>query len=254
MRGDRALRQLEEVRESKVRHSTKNCLWCTGRCTDGKVSFGGTSPDSCSRGIPLDSSPQGKKTFSTSCDMMGRYANRQHFTVVVSKLTRRRLRTAALGNEQVPVAVSGSPVRDPRWEAKRLATGVHEYPEGCRDIDWCLLTPTCGPHGTCIDGLYNYTCSCAPGYHSVFASNGETCVEVSECDAWREAAACSPKTCIDRENGFPCTCPSDYLTVDYDADKERCEREACGIVPVSEYATHNTTLEISFGGGLGVHR
>ena len=91
-------------------------------------------------------------------------------------------------------------------------------------------------------------CSCALGYHSVSASNGETCVEVNECDEWREAPACSPGTCIDIVNGFPCT--SDYLTVDHDADKERCEREECGIVPVSQYATHNTTSKISFEGVL----
>ena len=96
-------------------------------------------------------------------------------------------------------------------------------------------------------GLFS-PCSRALGYHSVFASNGEACVEVNEGNAWRKAVACSRGTYIDKVNGFPGTCPSDYLTVDHDADKERCEREACGIVPVSEYATHNFTSKISFEG------
>ena len=39
-----------------------------------------------------------------------------------------------------------------RWEAKCLVTGAHEYPEGCRDIDGCLVTPTCRPQNTCVDG------------------------------------------------------------------------------------------------------
>ena len=67
-------------------------------------------------------------------------------------------------------------------------------PEGCRDIDWCLVTLTCRQHGTCVDGLHTYTRSCALGNHSVSASNGEFCVEVNECEAWWGAAACSPGT------------------------------------------------------------
>ena len=147
-------------------------------------------------------------------------------------------------------SLGGSHVGDTHSEAKRLATGAHEYTEGCKDIDWCLVTLACGPHA---DGLDSYICSCALGYHSVSASNGETCVEVNECDAWREAAAYSPATCIDRVNGFPCTCPSGYLTVNHDADKERCEREVCEVRSSFQVCHSQHHIEDSFRGCRGVH-
>ena len=112
-------------------------------CTDCSVSFGGASPYSCSLGITLDGSPQSRKTSSASCHVMGRYTNRQHDTVLVCKVTKRRLRSAALVSKPVPVvkhgelvprkglsgsSVARSPVGDIRWEAKRRAAGVQEYP------------------------------------------------------------------------------------------------------------------------------
>ena len=57
-------------------------------CPDCKVYFGGTLLYSCSLGPTLDGSPHGSKTFNAGCDMMGRYANRHHYTVVVCRLTK----------------------------------------------------------------------------------------------------------------------------------------------------------------------
>ena len=162
------------------------------------------------------------------------YANLHHYTAVVCREPKRRLRMAALLSEQVPVAkseesgpykcsgssVDVSPVGNPRWEAKCLATGAREYPEGCGDIDWCLGTPT-------------FSC------HYASTNDGKTCVEVNECDAWCGAAACSPVTCIDRVNGFLGTCPSGYLVARPDGNEERCEREVCGSAPGFKCATQN---------------
>ena len=40
------------------------------------------------------------------------------------------------------------------------------------DIDDCLPNP-CGTHGSCVDGVDNYTCTCHAGYTGVNCQTGE---------------------------------------------------------------------------------
>ena len=104
-------------------------------CTVCQVYFGGKLPYSRSLGHTLDGSPQGSKTFTASCARTGRHMNRHHNTAVVCQKPKRRLRSAVLLSEQVPVAKYGELVPykclsvssvarsqggDPRWLASQL--------------------------------------------------------------------------------------------------------------------------------------
>ncbi|KAI8493268.1 hypothetical protein Bbelb_292720 [Branchiostoma belcheri] len=70
---------------------------------------------------------------------------------------------------------------------------------GDQDIDECLSSPCA--HGTCIDGVASYTCSCENGW------TGNNCnQDIDEC-------ASNPcqlgGTCLDHVNGYSCVCPKE---------------------------------------------
>ena len=124
-------------------------------------------------------------------------------------------------------SVNRSPSGATGFEAQCLATGGYEFSDECRDTDWCLVTPTCGIHGACVDGHLNYTCDCESRFEATATSDtssGETCEEMNECDVWSGAAACSPGSCTNLINRFTCACPTGYRSV-ADHGNDVCERE-----------------------------
>lgn len=106
---------------------------------------------------------------------------------------------------------------------------------------------SCGPHGECV-GHPNRTCSCSPGYHAVPDDEGETCVEINECDELSGTVACAPGTCEDRVNGFSCACPPGFRTTadDHGGEREQCQRVECGAGPVVQHSTRNYTGKVRF--------
>ncbi|XP_078697540.1 uncharacterized protein LOC144925427 [Branchiostoma floridae x Branchiostoma belcheri] len=69
----------------------------------------------------------------------------------------------------------------------------------CADMDDCASSPCV--HGTCTDGVANYTCSCENGW------TGDNCdQEIDDC-------ASDPcqlgGTCLDQMGGYSCVCPKD---------------------------------------------
>ena len=68
-------------------------------------------------------------------------------------------------------------------------------------INECRSNPCL--HGSCIDDIGKYTCSCKPGYTGINCEH-----DINECDS----NPCVRGQCIDRMNAFECKCPwGEYL-------------------------------------------
>jgi Calcium-binding EGF domain len=80
----------------------------------------------------------------------------------------------------------------------------------CVDIDECMARNNpCGPYGTCVNQVGNYTCSCNDGFMlSSIASPSPTCINRNEC---KEGTPCGPNAeCFDNTGSFNCLCLSGY--------------------------------------------
>ena len=48
---------------------------------------------------------------------------------------------------------------------------------------------TCGPHGTCVDGVNSYSCDCDPGFQETDIDVDEVCENLDDCgDCSRDAS------------------------------------------------------------------
>lgn len=88
----------------------------------------------------------------------------------------------------------------------------------CVDLDECAT----GQHrcqSECTNTPGSYSCSCPKG----FASEGDACIDVDECD---DPAVCpAPGTCINTRGSFKCMCPRGFKldkTGTYCTDKDEC--------------------------------
>jgi hypothetical protein len=70
----------------------------------------------------------------------------------------------------------------------------------CQDIDECA-GQSCSNHGSCKDGINQFTCECTAGY------TGTTCQDIDEC----AGQLCSNHgSCTDGINKFTCECTAGY--------------------------------------------
>jgi len=84
------------------------------------------------------------------------------------------------------------------------------------DIDECLSNPC--DHGTCIDGIDQYTCECQSGYE------GEMCDEnIDEC----LSNSCDNGTCKDGINQYTCECNPGYEGEMCDKNIDECLSNTC---------------------------
>ncbi|XP_053372499.1 uncharacterized protein LOC128546249 isoform X2 [Mercenaria mercenaria] len=123
------------------------------------------------------------------------------------------------------------------------------------DGDECLSNP-CQNNATCVDGIIEFTCACAPGYEGITCENdidecephpclnGATCehdideysctcpegfsgvnceIDDDEC----ESSPCQNGTCLDLINGYNCTCVPGYEGVNCEIDIQECDSNPC---------------------------
>jgi len=79
------------------------------------------------------------------------------------------------------------------------------------DIDYCVNT-TCMNGASCVDGLKNYTCSCAVGF------TGNLCE--TDTDGCVNHTCENGGTCVDGVNSYSCICPLEFTG-------DRCESATC---------------------------
>jgi len=100
----------------------------------------------------------------------------------------------------------------------------------CANIDDCA-DHTCGPHGSCVDHVMNYTCECQAGYQQRWdnKTNELICGNVDDCGP----QACGVGDCIDLIDGYKCQCPVGYQEVNEEGDdgslEHTCQAVMCGV-------------------------
>jgi len=98
----------------------------------------------------------------------------------------------------------------------------------CVNVDDCA-DHTCGPRGTCIDKLEDYTCACDAGFEMTtdMTTEEKTCGNINDCGP----DACGVGECIDEVLGYKCKCPSGYEVAMEGTKQETCEAKLCGVPP-----------------------
>jgi hypothetical protein len=111
----------------------------------------------------------------------------------------------------------------------------------CANIDDCA-GHTCGPHGSCVDHLNNYTCDCESGYQQNWDSKTQEllCGNIDDCGP----EACGVGKCEDLVNDYKCICPEGYENFG-DAEEKTCKAKVCGIPPS---VAHADTEPVEMGG------
>jgi len=97
----------------------------------------------------------------------------------------------------------------------------------CVNIDDCAQH-NCGPFGTCVDQLLNYTCKCDRGYEQIKdeESGEKVCGNIDDCGP----EACGLGRCEDLVEDYICHCPTGYEQVNT-GDEKTCQAKICGIPP-----------------------
>jgi hypothetical protein len=116
----------------------------------------------------------------------------------------------------------------------------------CVNVDDCD-DHTCGPHGTCVDHLMNYTCDCSKGYEQTYdnATDELVCGNINDCGP----EACGIGDCIDGVDDYKCQCPTGYEQVDEESTSNpgkfdhTCKAVMCGVPPEIENAA-TTPVEV----------
>jgi len=112
----------------------------------------------------------------------------------------------------------------------------------CANIDDCA-EHTCGPHGSCVDDLMNYTCRCDSGYNQTWNvdTNEFVCGNMNDCGP----QACGVGTCKDLVNSYKCICPVGYEEIG-ELDGKTCNAKVCGTPP---RVAHAATLPVEAAAG-----
>jgi len=97
---------------------------------------------------------------------------------------------------------------------------IWELPYGkCEeDPDECESSP-CQNGATCLDGVNEFTCSCAAGF------GGTVCdIDIDECGS---SPCQNGATCLDGVNEFTCSCAAGFGGTVCDIDIDECESSPC---------------------------
>ena len=52
----------------------------------------------------------------------------------------------------------------------------------CRNVEDCRMH-TCGPRGTCVDGVSSNSCDCDPGFQETDIGGDKVCENIDDCGA-----------------------------------------------------------------------
>jgi len=123
------------------------------------------------------------------------------------------------------------------------ASGAFHGLHICVNIDDCA-GHSCGPHGTCVDGIQKYTCACEEGFETTVLDNGDLfCGNKDDC---APDACGSYGTCIDMISGYTCECQAGYELVDVSDTDKMCEPKACPPLPAIGFSKHLQTVEMKY--------
>jgi len=118
------------------------------------------------------------------------------------------------------------------FETQCEATGHFSPVDQCQNIDDCRVH-TCGPHGTCVDGVNSYSCDCAPGFEETDVDGEKVCGNIDDCGG----VGCGGYgTCVDLVDGYRCQCSSGFEQITQGNDLI-CAAKSCGNVSVANSRT-----------------
>ncbi|XP_053387401.1 microfibril-associated glycoprotein 4-like isoform X1 [Mercenaria mercenaria] len=87
------------------------------------------------------------------------------------------------------------------------------------DIDDCIQG-VCGSHGTCVDGLDSYSCSCKSGFRGMHCeTNIDDCIQ---------GVCGSHGTCVDGLDSYSCSCKSGFRGMHCETNIDDCIQGVCG--------------------------
>lgn len=130
-------------------------------------------------------------------------------------------------------SLDGTPTGESEFTETCQATGSMSAGHVCKDIDWCLDS-RCGFSGTCVDGLYAYTCNCNAGFEvKLLDARWETCAQILECETQRGNDACSPGggACVDGILQYACQCNPGYQSTTNSLGQDSCQAVMCPALP-----------------------
>ena len=92
-----------------------------------------------------------------------------------------RSRTRALS--QRVACGAGYATSETRPRLKHTAKPMRISPvHKCRNVDDCRMH-TCGPRGTCVDGVNSYSCDHDPGFQQTDIDGDKLCENIADCGA-----------------------------------------------------------------------
>ena len=97
-----------------------------------------------------------------------------------------------------------------------LDANSHTCPPGTFNCNECERLAPCD-HGSCIDGVDDYTCVCEQHWM------GKNCDNYNECNT----NPCDHGTCVDGDNDYSCTCEAGYEGKDCDQEIDECAAGPC---------------------------
>lgn len=236
--------------------SAPNVANAIAELTEGDVVFPSLLSYSCLEGYSLDGKITGERVFTMKCDADGKFSGKK------------KCLNVACGEPPAPpnaMMVGGSdqegvfgelfvyrckkgyaleplptdleiipPGGDKTFRVTCQANGVYSALATCKNIDDCI-GHTCGPHGTCVDGIAAFECNCEPGFEQTMRRGEPYCGNVDDCGNHK----CGEHgTCVDQIQGYTCACSLGYH-VKTEGSDSICEPNSCGDMPVIENAEQN---------------
>jgi len=229
---------------------------------EGDVVFPMLSAFMCHEGFSLNGKIDGERTFSTKCEANGKFSGVKKCHNVECGEVPKPPHTEIIQGGDIPMGVFGDifqykcqkgyglealptdleiiqPGGEKQFGVTCQANGQYSAASTCKNVDDCV-GHTCGPHGTCVDGLMKFTCNCEEGFEAVEQNGEPYCGNVDDCGNHK----CGEHgTCVDLISGYTCSCSLGYQPKQEGADTI-CDPNKCGDMPVVENAEHDSSESV----------
>jgi CUB/sushi domain-containing protein len=225
----------------------------------GDVVFPSLLSYSCLEGYSLDGKITGERIFNMKCEKDGKFSGKQLCKNVECGAPPAPEHAIIVKGGDIDVGVFGNLIKykckkgyaleplptdlelippggERKFEVSCQANGQYSAVATCKNIDDCV-GHTCGPHGTCVDGLASFSCQCEPGFEQTMRRGEPFCGNVDDCGSHK----CGEHgTCVDQIQGYTCACSMGYHIKTEGADTI-CEANSCGDMPTVENADHDSS-------------